>query len=187
MFRHYNLFLRLWIRFFQLLHKWCSKSGPSLGGEGAKKEKCSAHSIMPPYFLSPLLPRMHNLKGNVFLYISFFIQPSPTSMVFLIFWKLQRNDVWSLIEVLKLNFCQDFEAAVYQDFEAEVSSRFWGFSWYFKSGSLVKILKVIFFNNFGHSKEITLVTALNLWAFGNVYLKWQGILVWVVFMRKGIA
>ena len=96
---------------------------------------------MPPYFLSPLLPRMHNLKGNVFLYISFFIQPSPTSMVFLIFWKLQRNDVWSLIEVLKLNFCQDFEAAVYQDIEAEVSSRFLGFS-------LVDILKAEVWSRF---------------------------------------
>ena len=120
------------------MFKVWSKSG---GGEGPKKEKCSAHSIMPPYFLSPLLPRMHNLKGNVFLYISFFIQPSPTSMVFLIFWKLQRNDVWSLIEVLKLNFCQDFEAAVYQDFEAEVSSRFWGFS-------LVDILKAEVWSRF---------------------------------------
>ena len=81
-----------------------------------------------------------------------------------------RSWSWIFVKVLKLQFILGL----------------W-FGWYFKSGSLVKNLKLIFFINFGHGlKEVTLVTALNLWALGNVYLKWQGILVWVIIRGKGL-
>ena len=36
-----------------------------------------------------------------------------------------QSSGWSLVQILKLKFCQDFEAGTCQDFEADVGSRFW--------------------------------------------------------------